>query len=87
MKLYNVCEKDIWNPATRNCKNGKYVGSIIDDSVITCCEIIEATKAVSTKTVLIKSTSTIILLVFLLITISLLMAVSNCCYLIKYQVK
>ena len=30
----------IWNPATCNCENGKYLESIMDDSVITCDEII-----------------------------------------------
>ena len=31
-----VYEKDyIWNPVTLGCENGKYIGSIIDDSVIT----------------------------------------------------
>ena len=30
----------MWNPATSSCKNGRYLGSIIDDSVITCDEII-----------------------------------------------
>ena len=29
----------IWNPATRSCKNGKYVGHIFEDSVVTCDEI------------------------------------------------
>ena len=39
----NICE----NPATCSCKSGKYLESIIDDSVITCDEIIEEkTKAV-----------------------------------------
>ena len=29
-----ICENDyLWNPATCNCKNGKYLASIIDDSV------------------------------------------------------
>ena len=34
-------EKKIWNFATSNCKNGKYLASIMDDSVITYDEIIE----------------------------------------------
>ena len=39
----HICEKDyIWNPATCSCKNSKYLRSIIDDSVITCDEIIGA---------------------------------------------
>ena len=43
-KKYHICEKDyIWNPATCSCENGKYLASIIDDSVIMCYEIIEET--------------------------------------------
>ena len=35
-----VCKKYyIWNLATSSCENGKYVGSIIGDPVITCDEI------------------------------------------------
>ena len=30
----------IWNPATCSCENGKYLGIIINDSVITRYEII-----------------------------------------------
>ena len=38
-----------WNPATCSYKNGKYLASI-DNSVITCDEIIEnETKTVTTK--------------------------------------
>ena len=65
------------------CENGKYVGSIIDYSVVTCDEIIEATKTVptSTSSTSTKSTSTnfYILLAFLLITKALLIAVSIYC--------
>ena len=40
---HHICEKDyIWNPATGNCKNVKYLASIINDSVITFDEIIDA---------------------------------------------
>ena len=39
------CEKDyIWNPTTCSFKNGKYLGSIMDDSAIMCDEIIESYK-------------------------------------------
>ena len=39
----HICERDyIWNPAQCSCENGKYLASIIDDSVITCDEIIDA---------------------------------------------
>ena len=82
------------NPARCSCKNGKYLASIIDDSVIMCDEIIEETKIVSTKTVsangikLICTTKIFyILLAFLLIAIALLIAVSIYCYLVKYQAK
>ena len=38
----HMCEKDyICNPATSSCQNGKYLGGIIDDSVITRAEIVE----------------------------------------------
>ena len=39
----------IWNPSTCTCENGRYTRSIIDDSVITCDEIIEETNTVPTK--------------------------------------
>ena len=43
-KKHNVCERDyILKPATCICENGKHLASIIDDSVITCDEIIEET--------------------------------------------
>ena len=47
-KKHHICEKEyIWNPATYSSKNGKYLATIIDDSVITCDEIIDAeTKAI-----------------------------------------
>ena len=38
----------IWNPAACCCENGKYLASIIDNSVITCDEIINAEE---TKTI------------------------------------
>ena len=50
LNIHHVCEKYfIWNPATYTCKNGKYVASIIDDSVLTCEEMKEAKE---TKTIL-----------------------------------
>ena len=39
----------IWNPSACTCKNGEYAENIIDDSVITCDKIIEATKSVLTN--------------------------------------
>ena len=41
-KQRNLCGKDnIWNSATCSHENGKYLASIMDDSVITCDKIIE----------------------------------------------
>ena len=38
-----ICEKDyVWNPSTCSCENGKYLASIMDDSAITCNEVIES---------------------------------------------
>ena len=62
-----MCEKGyIWNSSTCNCKNCKYVGSIIGDLVL-CDEIIDATKPVprkstSAKAILTKCISTKIVL-------------------------
>ena len=84
----------IWNSTTCNCENGKYLGSIIDDSVITCYETIEDTKTVPTKTATTKTVSAnlkkkliknfYILLTLLLIKAVLLITVSIYCYLIKH---
>ena len=88
---HHICEKDyIWNPATCSCENEKYLASIIDDSVITCDEIIEETKTIPTNFNEKNTKSTIqnfyISLVFLLFIISLLIF-SIYCYLIKYWAK
>ena len=50
----NMCIQKtyIWNPAICSCENEKYVGSIIDNSVITGDEIIKENK--KRKTVLTK---------------------------------
>ena len=38
----SLCEKDyVFNPAACTCENGKYLGSILGDSAITCHETIE----------------------------------------------
>ena len=81
-----------WNPATCSCENGKYLASIIDDSVITCDEVIEEeTKTVRTnfieRNAICKTKNFCTLLSSLLITIALLIAVSIYCYLIKYKAK
>ena len=40
-KKHHICAK-VWNLATCCCKNGKYLASIIDDSIIKCDEIKDA---------------------------------------------
>ena len=87
-KEHHLFEGDYtWNPAAYSCKNGKYLASIIDDSVIACDEIIEVTKGIPTsfneKKMACKTKNVYILLAFLLITIALLIAVSIYCYLIN----
>ena len=93
-KKHYICEKDcIWNSATCSCQNGKYLTSIMDDSAITCDEIIESydeeTKTIPTSFNEKKATCETLIfyisLAFLLITITLLIAVSIYCFLIKYR--
>ena len=49
-KEHHVCKNGyIWNPATCSCGNGKFKGSIIDDSVTVCVKIIDTTKKCSKK--------------------------------------
>ena len=71
---------------------GKYLASIIENSLIMCDRIIdvEETKTVTTnfnKKTTCKTQSFYILIAFLLITIAFLIAVILYCYLIRYQVK
>ena len=70
---------------TCSCKNGKYLANIMNDSVITCDQIIDADaeaklydEAKSYKSHNFE---------FLLIAITLLISVNIYCYLIKYRVK
>ena len=37
-------KNNVWNPTTCSCENGKYLASIIDDSVISFDEMVEETK-------------------------------------------
>ena len=78
--------------AISSCENGNYFPSVLDDSAITCDEIIEprneGTKPIPTnfskKKATCKSQNFYILLAFLLITLALLIVVSIYCYLIRY---
>ena len=42
VKRFIYVKKIFWNPATCNCENGKYLASIMDDSVIICDEVIKS---------------------------------------------
>ena len=83
------------NPTICNCENGKYLASIMVDSTIICDEVIESfdeeIKTIPTnfnkENVTCKMQSFYILLSFLLITITLLIAIIIYCYLIKYWAK
>ena len=85
----------VWNPATCNCENEKYLPSIMDDSAIICDEVIksydEEIKAIPTnfneKNITCKTQNFDISYAFLLITITLLIAISINCYLTKYEAK
>ena len=80
-------QDNIWNPATCGCENGKYLANIIDYSVVTCDEIIEETKTISTnfneENINCEIKSFYILLTFSLITIALLIGVSIYFFMIK----
>ena len=88
-KKHHICEEDyVWNPAICNCENGKYLASIMDDSGIICDEIIDVKERnFNEKNITCKIQNFYVLLAFLLITITSLLAVSIYCYLIKYQPK
>ena len=81
----SLCEKDyVFNPATCNCENGKYLASILDDSAITCDEIIKTCHEETSLNEKKATQNVYILIGFLLITMVLLIAVRIYCYLIKY---
>ena len=81
VKKRDICDF-ISHPATNSCKNGKYLVSIIGDSVINCDEIVDAKEAKTITTNLmkkiqsIKNKISIFYLTFLLSTIVLLVAVA-----------
>ena len=81
----HICEKYyVCNTATCNYENGKYLASVLDDSAVSSDEIKESykeeTKAIPSnfyeKKAIHKLQNFFILLTFLLITITLLIAVS-----------
>ena len=83
-----------WNTVTCSCENGKYLSSIIDNSVITCDKIIDAEAnsydketSFNTRKAACKTLNFYIFVVFPLIIIVLLITVCIYYYLIKYQVK
>ena len=42
IKTSYICKNQIWKPSTCSCKNEKHLASIMDDSTITCDEVIES---------------------------------------------
>ena len=84
-------KKYVWNPATCNCENGKYLASIMDDSAIICDKVIDADMESNNETNFNEKKATCkmqnlhILHVFFLISTAFLIAVSIYRYLIKYQ--
>ena len=91
--MESVCEKGcILNPATCNCENGQYLASSMDDSAIECDKINEGewktvTKTFNDKNAICKTKNFYILLVFLLIAMTFLIAFSMYCCLIRYKAK
>ena len=83
-------KKNVWNPHICNCENEKYLAGIMDDSAIICGEVIKSNdtkiKIIPTheKNITCKTQNFCVLLAFLLNTITLLIAVSIYCHLIKY---
>ena len=93
-RWYLCRKKYIWNRATCSCKSGKYLASIINDSLITCDEIIDAEAKFNNeerKTILknttCKTKSFYIQIVFSLTKLALLIAASIYCYVLKYKEK
>ena len=91
MSAKNICVKKILFRILVHVfvKIEKYLASIMDDSVITCDEIREETITTNLmkRKKPVKCKNFYILPAFLLITISLLIAVSIYCHLIKYRAK
>ena len=93
VRVKNVmyAKKITCTPSTCSCENGKYLASIMDESAITCGEVIESydeeTKTASTNFNENKGTckaqNFYILLAFLLITMALLIGIRIYYYLIK----
>ena len=86
-KKHQICEKDfVWSCATCSCENGKYLACIINKIIYV--EIINVKETnFNEKYITCKTQSLYILLTYLLIAITLLIAVSIYCYLIRYQAK
>ena len=81
----HICEKCYYWNATCSSENGKYLASIIDNSVLTCDEIIDAEKQSQLQQILMKK-NTIYKIKNLYILLALI-AVSSYCYLIKHKSK
>ena len=74
-KIMYVKKNYVWNPATCNCENGKYLASVMDKVIFN--EIIAGKEtSFNEKNITCKIQSSYILITFLLITIALLTAIS-----------
>ena len=81
---HHLCEKDyVWNPATCNCNNVKYLAIIRNESVmITCNEVLDVEETnFNEKNIIFKTQNFYILRDFLLTAIALLIGVSIYSYL------
>ena len=87
VKKFMYVKKIVWNLATCNCENWKHLASIMDDEMIICDKFYIQKKKNLMKKITCKTQNFYILLAFLLTTITLLIAVSIYCYLIKYWTK
>ena len=91
VSVKNVYKKDyVWNLATCNWENEKYLASIMDDLELCVIKLQSHTrkkKILMKKRAACETQNFYILLAFLLITIALLIAVSIYSYLIKYRAK
>ena len=85
----HMCEKDYnGNPATCSWKNGKYLATVINSSVITCDEIIEPEETKTfPKNIICEIKRFYISVAFLLITIALLTSFGVYLCLVKYKAK
>ena len=79
-----ICAKKdyISNPTVSSCENGKYLGSIIDDSVIMCDGILKETKTTPTEST---STHFYSIIQHYIVFYYIALLIAGTIYLIKYR--